>query len=366
MQQKGAFGGTWIAQTKKPMSDLNKSSKIQVYAHRGVRAYLPENTLPGYEEALRAGADWVDMDIALTKDGEVLVTHDPVLNPDITRDASGKFLARNRESLARLCASELAQYQRRYTLKNMTLEEARQFDVGRLNLESGYAKFFPEQKAIDGVRMSTLREVIRLVKSHAGDRVGFQIEMKTDPSRPETSADPKAFAAALYNVLSEEQVIERSEIQAFDFRCLLELLKADRRIKTAFLTSRENERGGADDCFSADKALATLWTGGPLAADYGSIPRMVKALGGYAWEPEDAQLTIESLEEAHRLGLKVVVWSWPEMAGTAFDEAMTQKMIDWRVDGIITDDPGRLNRMLKKSGLPTPPKYDTQTIIKQN
>lgn len=84
---------------------------------------------------------------------------------------------------------------------------------------------------------------------------------------------------------------------------------------------------------------------------------MVKALGGYAWDPEDAELTKESLDEAHRLGLKVVVWSWPEKLGTVFDAELTKKMIDWGVDGIITDDPGRLNSMLAARGLRVPDRY---------
>jgi glycerophosphoryl diester phosphodiesterase len=84
---------------------------------------------------------------------------------------------------------------------------------------------------------------------------------------------------------------------------------------------------------------------------------MVKALGGTNWEPEDAELTQENLELAHRLGLKVVVWSWPEQLGTAFDPAMVEKMIDWGVDGIITDDPGRLTSMLAARGLPVPPRF---------
>jgi glycerophosphoryl diester phosphodiesterase len=84
---------------------------------------------------------------------------------------------------------------------------------------------------------------------------------------------------------------------------------------------------------------------------------MVKALGGFAWEPEDAELTEASLAEAHRLGLKVVVWSWPEKLGTAFDSRMVEKMINWGVDGIITDDPGRLISMLAIRGKRVPVRY---------
>jgi glycerophosphoryl diester phosphodiesterase len=182
--------------------------------------------------------------------------------------------------------------------------------------------------------------------------------MKTDPSHPDYSPSPEVFAAAVYKVLKEEGVIDRVEVHAFDFRCLYELQKLDQRVKTAYLTSRDNEQAGADSFFASDPKTASLWTGGKLVKDYGgSIPAMVKALGGYAWDPEDAELTKESLDEAHRLGLKVVVWSWPEKLSTAFDAKLTERMIDWGVDGIITDDPARLNAMLAARGLRVPDRY---------
>lgn len=314
---------------------------IEVYSHRGARSFAPENTLPGVEASLRIGTDWVDMDVVLTRDGEVLVSHDPVLNPAIVRDAGGNYVAANSE-----------------VVKNLTLRELRRFDVGRIDRGTSYAKFFPDQVAIDGTRMPTLREVVRVVQARARNRVGFQIEMKTDPTNPAISADAERFARTLYKILREERIVEDVEIQAFDFTCLYALQALDSRIRTAYLTSRDNETGGVDDFFDADPAVAGRWTGGKLVKDYqGSIPRMVKALGGTNWEPEDAELTQENLELAHRLGLKVVVWSWPERLGTAFDPAMVEKMIEWGVDGIITDDPGRLASMLAARGMRVPPRF---------
>ena len=61
---------------------------------------------------------------------------------------------------------------------------------------------------------------------------------------------------------------------------------------------------------------------------------LVKALGGFAWEPEDAELTKETLDEAHRLGLKVVVWSWPEKLGTTFDAGMVDRLIGWGIEHV--------------------------------
>jgi glycerophosphoryl diester phosphodiesterase len=113
---------------------------------------------------------------------------------------------------------------------------------------------------------------------------------------------------------------------------------------------------------SNDPALAGLWSGGKLLKDYNnSLPQMIKALGGSCYEPEDVVLTREDLEEAHRLGLKVVVWSWPEHTGKAFDAALVAKLIDLGVDGIITDDPAQLNALLAARGLPVP----TGLVIKR-
>jgi glycerophosphoryl diester phosphodiesterase len=315
------------------------SAIVQVYAHRGARAFNPENTLPAYRATLKIGADWLDMDVVLTKDGEVLISHDPVLNPAVVRDAAGHYLAADRKAV----------------VKEMTLKELQTYDVGRLNPDSAYAKFFPDQHPADGTRMPLLRDVVREMNRVAPDLMGFQIEMKTDPSRPEISADPAAFARAVYAVLKKEGIVERAEIQAFDYRCLQELTKLDPKVKTAYLTSRENEPGGPDDFFQSDPAKAGLWTAGRLVKDHGgSFPRLVKDMGGYAWEPEDFELTKPALDEAHRLGLKVVVWSWPEKLGAAFDPELTARMIAWGVDGIITDDPGRLTSMLAARGLRVP------------
>src|SRR5208282_3357464 len=88
--------------------------RVEVYAHRGARAFSPENTLPSFQTSLRIGADYVDMDVVLTKENEVLVSHDPVLNPDITRDERGEFLAPSREALAKCPPSERLQYDRKY------------------------------------------------------------------------------------------------------------------------------------------------------------------------------------------------------------------------------------------------------------
>lgn len=315
-------------------------NKLEVYAHRGARSYAPENSIPGYTTGLAIGTDWVDMDVVMSKEGEVIVSHDIRLNPDITRGPDGKFITE------------------RKIAKTLTVDELKKYDVGRMNLTSAYSKFFPAQLGMDGVTMPTLREAVRYVNGKTGKRVGFQIEFKTDPEHNDWTFTPAEFAAALYKIMKEEDIVTMCEIQSFDWRCLYEIQKLDARIKTAYLTEWDNYPGTPYSFWDPDPAKAGLWTGGVLVKDHkNSIPQMIKDMGGACWEPEDVELTKETLAEAHKLGLKVVVWTWPEHSGTTFDVNLVSKLIDWGVDGIITDDPGMLISMLAARGYRVPARY---------
>ncbi|MEI6175152.1 MAG: glycerophosphodiester phosphodiesterase family protein [Bacteroidota bacterium] len=314
--------------------------KLEVYAHRGARSYAPENAIPGYTAGLAIGTHWVDMDIVMSKEGEVIVSHDIRLNPDIVRGTDGKFITE------------------RKIVKSLSLAEVQKYDVGRLDTASAYSKFFPAQIGMDGVHMPTLREVIRYVNGRTNKQVGFQIEFKTDPEHTDWTFTPAEFAAALYNILKEEDIVTLCEIQSFDWRCLYELQKLDVRVKTAYLTEWDNEPGTPYSFYDPNPAIAGLWTGGILVKDHkNSIPQMVKDMGGTCWEPEDVVLTLKTLEEAHALGLKVVVWTWPEHSKTTFDVNLVSKLIDWGVDGIITDDPGMLISMLAARNYKLPARY---------
>jgi glycerophosphoryl diester phosphodiesterase len=84
----------------------------------------------------------------------------------------------------------------------------------------------------------------------------------------------------------------------------------------------------------------------------------VHALGGFCWDPQDVALTAEAVAEAHRLGLKVVVWRSPEASGTVMDPALLDRLLAWGVDGIITDDPVRLAGFLAARSRRLPPRFE--------
>jgi glycerophosphoryl diester phosphodiesterase len=302
---------------------------IEVYGHRGIRALAPEQTMPAYKAALMIGIDYVDMDINMTKDGSLIITHDLGLNQDFTKDENEHWISNATP------------------IHHMALKEIQNYKVGEYKAGSNYANLFPNQAQIKNVHLPTLLEAIKFVKKIAGNKVGFQIEIKNDPTEPGMSATPKEYARKLYKILKEHNIIDRSEIQAFDWRNLIELNKIDSNIKTAYLTDLTSVT-----LLDSEKGT---WMAGLKPKDFDhSYPKMVKHLGGYCWEPFIKDLTKKDLDEAHRLGLKVVPWGWAEEEKTDFDYDMMLKVIDWKVDGIITDRPDILRGILSSRNYNVP------------
>ncbi|MHB1949035.1 MAG: glycerophosphodiester phosphodiesterase [Gammaproteobacteria bacterium] len=292
---------------------------FDLYGHRGARGLAPENTLPGYQKALALGVDYIDMDVMMTKDNIIVVQHDLTLNPNLTRDAKGQWIPNNK-----------------IVVKDLTLKQLQSYDVGRIKSKTQYAQFFPEQQSIDGTRIPTLKEVIDYAKAIKGDHIGFQIEIKNDPNLPNATHTPEELARAIVKLLVAEKIVDRTQVQAYDWRCLLAIQKLNPHIATAYLTDQDQEKLMHDK----DPQKAGLWTAGRLLKDYhDSIPQMIKAMGGKFWDPQDTTITPERIREAHQLGLKVVAWSWTEKAGKDVDVSLVKKLIAMGVDGIITDRP---------------------------
>lgn len=291
-----------------------------VYAHRAGRGLAPENTLFACQTALQLDIDFIDFDIGMTKDRMLVVTHDVTLNRDITRDAKGEFITQS------------------IPIYELTYQQLATYNVGQINPSTEYASYFPHQQQVQNAKIPLLKEAIDYVQSIAHDRVGFQIEIKTDPVQPHLTASPEIYAEILYKLLNETKIIERTEIQSFDFQPLLSLQKLDSRVKTAFLTKP-----------SDDLSPSAPWMAGYAIGNFGnSFPKMIKALGGSCWGPFQMDVTKANIAEAKELGLKVVPWGYPEKEGTEFNYSQIAKLIEWGVDGIITDRPDLLKVLVKR------------------
>src|SRR5690606_38684398 len=121
----------------------------------------PENTLPAFARALGIGVTTLELDTAVTRDGAVVVSHDAMLNPDITRQADGLWLARD----------DLA-------IQTLTYAGLQQYDVGRIRPRTAYALRFSTQQPVDGTRMPRLADVFALARRAGNNTVRFNIETK--------------------------------------------------------------------------------------------------------------------------------------------------------------------------------------------
>lgn len=314
------------------------AKSIDIYAHRGYRSIAPENTLPAYTDALRIGVDVVDMDVNMTKDGVLVVTHNLGLNPDLTKDKNGAWI---KKSIA---------------IKDLTLKQLKSYTVGYIKPGSSLAKMYPHHIGKPDVTIPTLLEVIKYIHAVAGNRIRFQIEMKTNPNKPKLSVTPIKMAKALNHIIKETGIVDQAEVQAFQWKALIDLKRLNPKVKTAFLTDHTtNPNSLADEKRIGD---GYAWTSPLKASDYNyDYPKMVQKLGGTLWEPYEVDLTKKEFDEAHKLGLKVVTWGWTEKEGKDFNYPVIDKLISWGVDGIITDRPDILRGLMAANGLVLPPAY---------
>jgi glycerophosphoryl diester phosphodiesterase len=299
---------------------LARESRFDLQGHRGARGLAPENTLPGFRTALSIGVTTLELDTAITRDGTVVVAHDRRLNPDIAR-RNGRWIEAPTP-----------------TVHELDLHELREFDVGRINPRSTYAKRFPHQRGADGVAMPTLSEVFELA---AATSVRFNVETKISPLAPGETPGAETFALAVIDVVARHGLQNRVTIQSFDWRTLRFVIERASHIAVSFLTSREYLYETED----------SPWTAGYRLSTVGTLPRLVKEASMGArdatWSPNFNDLTAELTQEARQLGLEVLPW-------TLNDRSQMEAAIGWGVSGLITDYPDLARTALAEQGLELP------------
>lgn len=289
--------------------------QFDLQGHRGCRGLRPENTIGGFRHAMALGVATLELDVGLTADGVAVVYHDVALNPDITRGPDGAFLARPGPLLRDLSAAELAG-----------------FDVGRLRPGSDYAREYPDQVGQDGARIPALAEVVALVAGAAAP-VRLDIEVKVLPDQPAATAPFEAITQVVLATLEQARMTGQAAIRSFDWRVLdwLSLHRPD--VGRAYLTE--------------PATLRPAWLAGRKVQGKPAW-RLVAEAGGRLWSPLHKGLARSEIEDARGAGLAVVPW-------TVNVPADMRRLLDWGVDGLITDFPDRLRAVLAERNEPLPP-----------
>lgn len=244
--------------------------RITVHGHRGARTVRPENTLPAFEYAIDAGADAIELDVAVTRDDVIVVSHDPDLKPPI-------------------CSGPTA----RAIIRQLTLAQVREWDCGSTRNPA-----FPRQETVPGTRVPTLDEVLAL---GSRGRFDFNLEVKSFPDRPELTPPPDEFARMVLDAIRKRGLEKRIIFQSFDFRALA----AMKRI-------------------APEMRRSALYTG--PARDFVEIGREAQA--GIV-SPEYGLVTKEQVAAAHKAGFQVVPWTantpevWESLVAAGVDGIIT-------------------------------------------
>ncbi|HKG82179.1 MAG TPA: glycerophosphodiester phosphodiesterase [Beijerinckiaceae bacterium] len=303
-----------------------ESKPFDLQGHRGARGLAPENTLAAFAKALAIGVSTLELDLGMTRDGVLVVHHDARLNPDTTRGPDGQFL------------SEVGP-----AIRSLTFAELSGYDVGRLKPRTPYGRRLAAQEPADGARIPRLAEVFDLVRRAGADHIRFNIETKLAPGSHD-SPEPEPFAQAVAEAVRAAGMERRVIVQSFDWRTLKAFEAIAPDLARSCLTSE-----GHFDTMQKGVDGPSPWTAG-LDIDRfgGSVTALVKGAGCHVWSPSFRDLTEERLSGAKELGLAVIPWTVNAPENMA-------RLIDWGVDGLITDYPDRARAVMAAKGLPLPP-----------
>jgi glycerophosphoryl diester phosphodiesterase len=225
-------------------------------------------------------------------------------------------------------------------IASLTLAQLQRYDVGRIKPDTRYAQTYVQQQPHDGQRMPTLAQVFELVKARGATHMRFNIETKLSPDDPQATTDPATFVRTLLAVLDAHGMAARTTIQSFDWRTLREVHRQAPAIDTVCLTVRQNWM---------DNVSSGRWTLGITPGEHGNVvPRMVKAAGCAVWSPYFGDVDTASVDESRRLKLSVVPWTVNAVADI-------ERVIDLKVDGIISDYPDRVREVMRRRGMSLPP-----------
>ena len=294
---------------------------VRLIGHRGARGVMPENTMEGFSFTLTAGVRAMEFDVVLTRERTPVITHNHHFLNAATRGSDGSWLTGDE-----LKVSELS------------LAEIKQFDVGGLDGSTVYGKRFPDQVFMSGVRVPCLTELLDFALQPEGQDLLLLLEMKSEPTS--ASALGENSHAIVHEVLEEVRSLgleQRTILHSFDWSILEECARIAPEIPRSYLSQLPEN---ADDLGEDSQKL--------VAPDFDtlgvSIPQAVAAADGSLWCPYFMDVTPELVSEAHDLGLLVSTW-------TVNETDDINAMIDAGVDGIITDYPGRAQRILLSRGL---------------
>jgi len=281
---------------EKENKPLNGWDSFDKQGHRGCRGLMPENTIPAMVNAVGMSVTTLEMDVSISKDKKVFLSHEPFLNHEITTKPDGGFITEKEE--------------RTFNMYQMNYDDIIKYDVGM----KPHPRFPDQQKmkAVKPLLADVFKSVHEYMMMARRPPPFFNIETKTLPAGDDIyHPKPAEFVELLMGVIKEYQLEEQVIIQSFDFRTLQYLHQHYPKIKTAMLIEGHDKN-------SFSKQLK----------DLGFTPTI--------YSPEYTLVNPELVKECHERNMKLIPW-------TVNDKFTIELLRLMGVDGIITDYPNLFN-----------------------
>ena len=298
---------------------LAKPNHIKIYGHRGARGDLPENTLDSFNFLFENKISAFETDILISRDLVPVINHDFRLNPALTRNSDGDWIENDDIKIF-----------------DLTYEQLSKFKIGSIDKKSKYGRRFDDQKSLGEINIPKLSDLLELALNNISDDLIINLEIKSTPVEDNLTPTPNAMARLITNEVNKTELKGKVIYSSFDWRILREINNINHQISRAYLTSELKGK-----VYDKSPWLDFM----PLYdSDSRELPRLIKTLGGEAWHPKHKDINKDMVRISHEEGLPVNVW-------TVNEKYEMLRMIEYGVDGIITDYPLRLKKLCEKEGI---------------
>ncbi|MFN1219149.1 glycerophosphodiester phosphodiesterase family protein [Chryseobacterium kwangjuense] len=299
------------------LAQLYNAQAFDKQAHRGGKSLYPENTVPAMKNALKMNVTTLEMDLAVTKDKKVILSHDAFLSPELITKPDGTYIPRDSGFY--------------YKIYEMPYSKIKTFDVGLKKLPN-----YPDQKKMKAQK-PLFSEVIDACEAYARELKRplpfYNIETKTRPFSDNIfHPEPKEFVDLMMKIILEKGIKDRVIIQSFDPRTLEIIHKEYPEIMTALLVEKVNDKKRAQQQTHFEKIPE---------AKFRQYPDHLNGVAGdlkflsfipTIYSPEHTLVTPKLIEECHQSGMKVIPW-------TVNSKERLKELKEMGIDGVITDDP---------------------------
>jgi len=302
---------------------LSKPNYIKIYGHRGARGDLPENTLESFKYLFKNNINAYETDILISKDLIPVITHDFRLDPSFTKDNEGNWIT-----------------DENIIIFDLSYDELLKFDVGSLNKLSRYGRRFVNQKTLENQKIPKLSELLELSSKNKSENLLINLEIKSTPDEENLTPTPEEMVKLVMKEVNKSNLQNKIIISSFDWRTLTEIKNLYPEISRAYLSFLQQ---------AGIKIKNTIYNRSPWMSflpffEKYELPKIIKSQGGKAWHPYHKDITKKLVEISHQEDLPVNVW-------TVNEEYDMLKMIEYSVDGIMTDYPLRLKELCDKENI---------------